>query len=119
MRLWQRCGDYPLDRVVNTRGVCPRTRACIFCEGLTEEESATPAWKYPYRCGYGDFETVRIVLRTANTFYREANKDKRVKRGVSRILDKLYMMVLNWDAEIFLGSRLEHVRRPLGPGFIQ
>jgi hypothetical protein len=44
-------------------------------------------------------ETVRIVLRNANTFYREANKDKRVKRGVSGILDELYMMVLNWDAE--------------------
>ena len=27
-------------------------------------------------------ETVRIVLRNANTFYREANKDKRVKREV-------------------------------------
>ena len=45
------------------------------------------------------WETVRIVLRNANTFYREANKDKRVKRGVFRIVDELYMMVLNWDAE--------------------
>jgi len=43
-------------------------------------------------------ETVRTVLRNANTFYREANKDKRVKRGVSRIVDELYMMVVEGPA---------------------
>jgi hypothetical protein len=68
-----------------TGGVCPRTRARIFGEGLTEEESAITV-----DMDMDILETERMVLRNVNAFYREANKDERVKSGFSRVLDEFY-----------------------------